>query len=66
LYSNCVDMQIQGTNGGTLTGKEPVIINYGTNSHRVGEFSGPNDKDGRELFTSPSRKIHTFRVAATA
>ncbi|KAG0251849.1 hypothetical protein DFQ27_008484 [Actinomortierella ambigua] len=65
LYSNCVDMQIQGTNGGTLTGKEPVILNYGPNSQRVGEFPNASDKDGREHFTSSSRKSYTFRVPAS-
>ncbi|KAG0227866.1 hypothetical protein BGW41_003648 [Actinomortierella wolfii] len=64
LYSNCIDMQIEGRNGGTLKGKEPVIINYGTNSHRVGEFPRDGDDDGRALFTSPSRKTVTVTVPA--
>ncbi|KAG0247275.1 hypothetical protein DFQ27_002303, partial [Actinomortierella ambigua] len=65
LYSNCVDMQIEGVNGGKFSGKEPVIINYGPNSHYVGEFPGPNDKDGRELFNPAGRKGVTFRVPAS-
>ncbi|KAF9969603.1 hypothetical protein BGZ73_007987 [Actinomortierella ambigua] len=66
LYSNCVDMQIQGSNGGKVVGKEIVLINYGTNSHRVGEFPGPNDYDGRELFTARSRKTVTITVGGGA
>ncbi|KAF9159566.1 hypothetical protein DFQ26_006401 [Actinomortierella ambigua] len=62
LYSNCADLQIQGSNGGKLAGKEPVIINYGPNSYSVGEFPNPGDKDGHEYFTSPARKGVTMRV----
>ncbi|KAG0237135.1 hypothetical protein BGW42_001711 [Actinomortierella wolfii] len=62
LYSNCIDMQIEGRNGGSLTGKEPVIINYGSNSHYVGEFPRANDNDGSALFRSPNRKTVTIKV----
>ncbi|KAF9974617.1 hypothetical protein BGZ73_001915 [Actinomortierella ambigua] len=65
LYSNCIDMKIKGTNGGSLSGKEPVIINYGKKSHHVGEFPNPKDKDGRELFTAKSRKTVTIKVKAS-
>ncbi|KAF9969602.1 hypothetical protein BGZ73_007986 [Actinomortierella ambigua] len=64
LYSNCFDIKIKGTNGGKVTGKEIVLINYGTKSHRVGEFPNPGDKDGRELFTAKSRKTVTITVPA--
>ncbi|KAG0226362.1 hypothetical protein BGW41_004216 [Actinomortierella wolfii] len=64
LYSNCVDMEIKGKNGGKLKGKEPVIINYGPKSHYVGEFPNNGDKDGRELFTSKKRKTITITVPA--
>ncbi|KAF9969227.1 hypothetical protein BGZ73_008519 [Actinomortierella ambigua] len=65
LYSNCVDMQIKGVNGGKFAGKEPVIINYGPKSYHVGEFPRPNDYDGSELFKSKKRKGVTFHVPAS-
>ncbi|KAF9555157.1 hypothetical protein BGW38_009270, partial [Lunasporangiospora selenospora] len=61
LYSNCADITIQGRNGGSISGVEPLIANYGPNSVLIPEFSG-NGNDGREHFAK--RKPITINVPA--
>ncbi|ORZ19988.1 hypothetical protein BCR41DRAFT_404514 [Lobosporangium transversale] len=61
LYSNCADIEIKGTNGGSITGVAPLIANYGRSSVYLPEFStGP---DGREHFDK--RKPVTIYVSAS-
>ncbi|KAF9080844.1 hypothetical protein BGX23_001596 [Mortierella sp. AD031] len=62
LYSNCVDIKINGKNGGQIKGPAPLIANYGPKSAYIGEFPRPGDKDGAELFAK--RKTVTIKVAA--
>ncbi|KAI1319089.1 hypothetical protein EDD11_004978 [Mortierella claussenii] len=64
LYSNCVDVEIKGTNGGQLKGVSPLIANYGPGSFKIGEFPGANDKDGHEQFAK--RKAITITVPPKA
>ncbi|KAF9896200.1 hypothetical protein BX616_007934, partial [Lobosporangium transversale] len=59
LYSNCADIEIKGTNGGSITGVAPLIANYGSSSVYIPEFS--NGPDGREHFDK--RKPVTIRVS---
>ena len=61
LYSNCVDIEIKGTNGGTIKGVAPLIANYGTSSALIPEFPNPKDNDRRDLFAK--RKAVTIKVA---
>ncbi|KAF9191211.1 hypothetical protein BGZ51_007662, partial [Haplosporangium sp. Z 767] len=49
LYSNCADIEIQGTNGGSLSGVAPLIANYGPNSVYIPEF-GNTGNDGAAEF----------------
>ncbi|KAF9207902.1 hypothetical protein BGZ49_010256 [Haplosporangium sp. Z 27] len=60
LYSNCADIVIKGTNGGTLKGVSPLIANYGPKSLLIGEFPKPSDKDSHEAFSK--RKPVTITV----
>ncbi|KAF9909555.1 hypothetical protein EC991_008380 [Linnemannia zychae] len=50
LYSNCADIRIEGRNGGTVTGVEPLLANYNTTYGIIPEFPNPTDPDHRELF----------------
>ncbi|KAF9411757.1 hypothetical protein BGZ94_001247 [Podila epigama] len=59
LYSNCADIEIDGVNGGSISGVEPLYANYGPNSPYIGEFAG-NGADGREVFDK--RKPITVRA----
>ncbi|KAI8363621.1 hypothetical protein B0O80DRAFT_492747 [Mortierella sp. GBAus27b] len=63
LYSNCADIEIQGTNGGSISGVEPLIANYGPDSLLIPEFSSGNN-DKRAEFDK--RKPITVRVGAGA
>ncbi|KAF9407860.1 hypothetical protein BGZ94_002542, partial [Podila epigama] len=60
LYSNCVDIEIKGKNGGSITGVVPLYANYGPNSVKIGEFPRPNDNDNRAAFSK--RKAITIKV----
>ncbi|KAF8941354.1 hypothetical protein EDD21DRAFT_376691 [Dissophora ornata] len=60
LYSNCVDVEIKGTNGGSIKGVAPLIANYGSSSLLIGEFPNANDKDQHEAFAK--RKAITVTV----
>ncbi|KAF9916936.1 hypothetical protein BX616_002376 [Lobosporangium transversale] len=60
LYSNCVDIEINGKNGGKLKGVRPLIANYGPGTSVIGEFPRQNDADGHELFAK--RKSITITV----
>ncbi|KAF9096102.1 hypothetical protein BGX27_001172, partial [Mortierella sp. AM989] len=62
LYSNCADIEIKGTNGGKLTGVEPLIANYGPSSVYIGEFSS-GQNDGREEFAK--RKPITVTIGGS-
>ncbi|KAG0202756.1 hypothetical protein BGX28_004799 [Mortierella sp. GBA30] len=64
LYSNCVDVEIKGTNGGQLKGVAPLIANYGKSSLYIDEFPNANDKDSHEAFAK--RKAITVKVPATS
>ncbi|KAF9358298.1 hypothetical protein BGX34_008980 [Mortierella sp. NVP85] len=59
LYSNCADIEIKGTNGGSISGVAPLIANYGPNSAYIPEFGG-NQPDSRALFDK--RKPITITV----
>ncbi|KAI1302431.1 hypothetical protein EDD11_005622 [Mortierella claussenii] len=50
LYSNCADIEIQGTEGGKIEGVEPLIANYGPSSFLFPEFPHTNDDDGHAEF----------------
>ncbi|KAF8941353.1 hypothetical protein EDD21DRAFT_322793 [Dissophora ornata] len=50
LYSNCADITIKGTNGGTVTGVAPLYANYGPSSLLIPEFPNPTDPDMHEAF----------------
>ncbi|KAF9929599.1 hypothetical protein FBU30_001440 [Linnemannia zychae] len=60
LYSNCADIRIEGTNGGTLTGVEPLLANFDNAHGMIPEFPNPTDPDGHELFDA--RKPVTITV----
>ncbi|KAF9434940.1 hypothetical protein BGZ76_007159 [Entomortierella beljakovae] len=60
LYSNCADIEIKGKEGGQITGVEPLIANYGSDSFYIGEFPGANDQDGNAEFAK--RKAITVRA----
>ncbi|KAF9126520.1 hypothetical protein BGW39_006567 [Mortierella sp. 14UC] len=60
LYSNCGDIRIEGRNGGTLTGVEPLLANYNTTYGIIPEFPNPTDPDDHELFDA--RKPITITV----
>ncbi|KAG0271954.1 hypothetical protein BGZ95_000178 [Linnemannia exigua] len=62
LYSNCADIEIKGTNGGSIKGVAPLIANYGQGTPRIGEFPNANQPDGSELFAK--RKAVTITVKA--
>ncbi|KAG0255125.1 hypothetical protein BG011_005317 [Mortierella polycephala] len=64
LYSNCVDVEIRGKNGGSLTGVAPLIANYGPKSTYIGEFPGAKDNDNHKAFDK--RKKITVRVPKTS
>ncbi|KAF9139982.1 hypothetical protein BGX30_007202 [Mortierella sp. GBA39] len=61
LYSNCVDIKINGKNGGQIKGLVPLIANYGPKSPLIGEFPNANQPDGSNLFAK--RKSITVNVA---
>ncbi|KAG0267621.1 hypothetical protein BGZ95_002809 [Linnemannia exigua] len=60
LYSNCADIRIEGSNGGTVTGVEPLLANFNTTYGLIPEFPNPTDPDGHELFDT--RKSITVTV----
>ncbi|KAK3837441.1 MAG: hypothetical protein J3R72DRAFT_449619 [Linnemannia gamsii] len=60
LYSNCADIRIEGTNGGTVTGVEPLLANFDTAHGMIPEFPNPTDPDSHELFDT--RKPITVTV----
>ncbi|KAF9174496.1 hypothetical protein BGX21_002767 [Mortierella sp. AD011] len=60
LYSNCVDIEIKGKNGGKLKGVAPLIANYGPKSLLIGEFPRSTDKDNHQAFAK--RKSITITV----
>jgi hypothetical protein len=54
LYSNCADIRIEGRDGGTVTGVEPLLANYNTTYGIIPEFPNPTDPDHHELFDTRS------------
>ncbi|KAG0051653.1 hypothetical protein BGZ83_003483 [Gryganskiella cystojenkinii] len=60
LYSNCVDMEIKGTNGGSIKGVAPLIANYGKQSPLIKEFGDAKADDRSDLFAK--RKAITVKV----
>ncbi|KAF9079296.1 hypothetical protein BGX23_004442 [Mortierella sp. AD031] len=63
LYSNCGDIRIDGSNGGTITGVEPLLANFNTSMGIIPEFPNPTDPDSHELFDQ--RKPITITVEAS-
>ncbi|KAF9382591.1 hypothetical protein CPB97_007052 [Podila verticillata] len=60
LYSNCADIEIQGVNGGSISGVEPLYANYGPSSVYIPEFPQANMPDNHEAFSK--RKAITVRA----
>ncbi|KAG0086416.1 hypothetical protein BGZ93_000126, partial [Podila epicladia] len=60
MYSNCADIEIQGVNGGSISGVEPLYANYGPGSVYIPEFPGANMPDNHEAFDN--RKAITIRA----
>ncbi|KAF8986933.1 hypothetical protein BGZ52_007017 [Haplosporangium bisporale] len=60
LYSNCADIEIQGVNGGSISGVEPLYANYGPSSVYIPEFPEANMPDNHEAFAK--RKAITVRA----
>jgi hypothetical protein len=52
LYSNCADIRIEGQDGGTVTGVEPLLANYNTTYGIIPEFPTAADPDSHELFNT--------------
>ncbi|KAF9181651.1 hypothetical protein BGZ51_007661 [Haplosporangium sp. Z 767] len=52
LYSNCADIEIKGSNGGSLKGVAPLIANYGSNSVLIPEFAEASMDDKAEVFSN--------------
>ncbi|KAF9195408.1 hypothetical protein BGZ50_004579 [Haplosporangium sp. Z 11] len=60
LYSSCADVVIQGTNGGSLSGVEPLLANYGPSSPLIPEISSSSGNWGEAYFKA--RKHITVTV----
>ncbi|KAG0356496.1 hypothetical protein BG005_004575 [Podila minutissima] len=60
MYSNCADIEIQGVNGGSISGVEPLYANYGPSSVYIPEFPGADMPDNHEAFAN--RKAITIRA----
>ncbi|KAF9143017.1 hypothetical protein BG015_000574 [Linnemannia schmuckeri] len=61
LYSNCADIRVEGRDGGSVKGLEPLIANYGPGYPAfINEFPYATDPDGSELFAT--RSAVTIRV----
>ncbi|KAF9899244.1 hypothetical protein EC991_009227 [Linnemannia zychae] len=55
LYSNCADIWIEGRNGGSVNGVEPLIANYGPLHPIFPEFPTDEFPDVHELFAARRR-----------
>ncbi|KAF9308563.1 hypothetical protein BG003_010935, partial [Podila horticola] len=64
MYSNCADIEIQGVNGGSISGVEPLYANYGPSSVYIPEFPGADMPDNHEAFAK--RKAITIRAPGSA
>ncbi|KAG0011035.1 hypothetical protein BGZ80_001002, partial [Entomortierella chlamydospora] len=62
LYSNCVDIEVKGSKGGSIKGVKPLIANYGPKSLLIGEFPNASDNDQHQAFAK--RKSITIKVKA--
>ncbi|KAF9165002.1 hypothetical protein BGX21_003304 [Mortierella sp. AD011] len=62
LYSNCVDIEIKGSKGGSIKGVKPLIANYGPKSLLIGEFPNASDNDQHQAFAK--RKAITIKPKA--
>ncbi|KAF9994442.1 hypothetical protein BGZ79_000803, partial [Entomortierella chlamydospora] len=62
IYSSCADVVIDGTNGGSLSGVEPLIANYGPNTPFIQEAVLANGNYGQAYFAA--RKPVTVTVPA--
>ncbi|KAF9139068.1 hypothetical protein BGX21_001019, partial [Mortierella sp. AD011] len=62
IYSSCSDVIIKGTNGGSLSGVEPLIANYGPNTPFIQEAVLANGNYGQAYFAA--RKPITVTVPA--
>jgi len=60
LYSNCADIRIEGSDGGSVTGVELLLANYNTTYAIIPEFPNPGDPDRHELYDT--RKPITITV----
>ncbi|KAF8947950.1 hypothetical protein BGZ47_007218 [Haplosporangium gracile] len=60
LYSNCADIRVEGRDGGSVNGFEPLLANYNTTYGIIPEFPNPTDPDDHELFDA--RKPITITV----
>ncbi|KAG0368685.1 hypothetical protein BC939DRAFT_530313 [Gamsiella multidivaricata] len=60
LYSSCADVVIQGTNGGSISGVEPLIANYGPNTPFIQELVLAGGNYGQSYFAA--RKPITVTV----
>ncbi|KAF9548683.1 hypothetical protein EC957_005922 [Mortierella hygrophila] len=67
LYSNCADIRVEGSDGGSVKGLAPLIANYGSGYPAfVNEFPNATDPDGSELFdTRPAVTIQVKGSGAT-
>ncbi|KAF9922299.1 hypothetical protein FBU30_007609 [Linnemannia zychae] len=62
LYSSCADVNIQGTNGGSLSGVAPLFANYGPSSPFIPEKAVSGGNWGKQYFDA--RKPITITVPA--
>ncbi|KAF9142852.1 hypothetical protein BGX30_002042 [Mortierella sp. GBA39] len=60
FYSNCADIQVDGMDGGSISGVELLLSNYNTTYGLIPEFPNPTDPDSHELFDA--RKPITISV----
>ncbi|KAF9578774.1 hypothetical protein BGW38_005265 [Lunasporangiospora selenospora] len=60
LYSNCADIEIKGVKGGSITGPQALIANYGSDSALIPEFGSGGRDDGSAAFNT--RKTITVRA----
>ncbi|KAG0276087.1 hypothetical protein BGZ95_008020 [Linnemannia exigua] len=60
LYSNCADIRIEGRDGGSVKGVEPLIANYGPSNPVFPEFPTDEYPDLHELFAT--RRAVTINV----
>lgn len=63
LYSNCADIRIEGRDGGSVTGVEPLLANYNSTYGIIPEFANPGDPDSHELFDT--RKPITITIRSS-